>query len=502
MGSPEIVFSEQAQLALLGHLIADPKIYAAAQLLSVDDKFFTRPNPGRIFRAIQSFEATYHRHPSLAELKSGPLAREEAKVVESVLRTIDQALAARKEVGFDSIVEDLKTTRVATVLRQRVELAVAAWNKMDIKAARQELEECVTDLARVDHQGVTASTYDAETWSARELQDRVDMRGKIVYTGVRFLDEAMDGVAPDDLVLVASKTGVGKSQLLAQIALNATAAGKKVFLLALEASPGEMQRRLKFPSLMRHYRANLDSTQPEEDIDFVKYCHGEYTELLAPYEKLAHEEFVRKYSSLQTLYKHSANYTEADMERDIVRMAPHVDLILVDHLHYVDASGNDNENVAAKKLIKKLREVGQSMRKPIIAAAHMRKTDGPRKFAPLLPGVEDVMGSSDLVKVATHVIVLGPTMGVDQEQLDLSALPNGLEGVPTFVRMVKSRTAGVDRTQYTALCFFQQREGRYATPYCLGRLRQADTHWQPVYEGEKPRWADSCVGWKPPTNQA
>jgi hypothetical protein len=81
-------------------------------------------------------------------------------------------------------------------------------------------------------------------------------------------------------------------------------------------------------------------------------------------------------------------------------------------------------------------------------------------------------------------------------------MPQAIEGVPTFIRIVKSRTAGVDRTQYTALCFFKQREGRYHGAYYLGRLRQADTHWHPVYEGEVPRWAQSCVGWKAPTNAA
>lgn len=494
--SPEIVFSEDRQLALLCHMILDPKIYDAAKLLEIDIvRFHNNANAQKIALSLETFVAKHHRHPTLVELKGlPPFVNELPIVATKALQIYERGMSLIKDVPVDLLLEDLKSTRMAQVLRESVETAVTKWNRQDVSGAAKDIMDLAANLQKIDHQGVTASTYDAATWSIRERQDRADMRGKIIPTGQQFLDDAMGGgVAPTDLVLLGSKTGVGKSQLMYQIALAATAAGHRVFLLALEADPGEAQRRLKFPTIMRHYRA---ANPTGDEIDYVRYCHGEYTDLLAPFEDSAHEEYVRKYGSLQTLYKHSATYTSEDMERDIIRMAPNVDLILIDHLHYIDGNDRDNENVAAKKLIKKLREINQSMRKAIIAAAHVRKTDGPRKFAPLLPNVEDIMGSSDLVKVATHVILLGPTAGLDDEQLDLTAAPE-IGGIPTFVRMVKSRTAGIERTQFTAVCFFKQREGLYDVNYLMGRLQAADTHWSPVYADFLPKWARRAVAWRP-----
>jgi hypothetical protein len=198
---------------------------------------------------------------------------------------------------------------------------------------------------------------------------------------------------------------------------------------------------------------------------------------------------MEAFSNLQTIYRKGGDYGVEELERDILRVAPSTDLIIVDHLHYVDVDGED-ENQGVKKIVKKLRDLALGLGKPIILVAHMRKTPG-GKYAPLMPSLEDFHGSSDIIKIATTAIILGPCYNpkffkpsMDQYELDLQ------DTWATYMRIAKCRLDG-SRLRYTGVGFFDPQLGAYRDPYAVGQLVSNDCHWEPV--ARKPHWAKNGI---------
>jgi replicative DNA helicase len=60
---------------------------------------------------------------------------------------------------------------------------------------------------------------------------------KNCYFGVTYLDAALKGICPNDLILIGATSGAGKTELCAQIARINAKLGKRVNYIALEAEP-------------------------------------------------------------------------------------------------------------------------------------------------------------------------------------------------------------------------------------------------------------------------
>jgi hypothetical protein len=549
------------QLAVVGHAISDIKIWEAVDGLRVNAGTLSELAEGaRAIGLTRTFVAEHHRLPSDYELVG--LAGDSDTMAEMLA----EAMVVKDRIGFEPLAPLLKAARAIAIVQEAYTDLGKVGETGDADKVIELMEQTVVAYRAVDGQGAAYTTHDSDSWGVMERRERDENVGKTLFTGVRFLDEIMDGVAPNDLVIVAAKTGVGKSQLLAEIArfvskresddeirawlktqgvrseedfdvqlqlfaevrrrltngekeadvriwlkantgmdpaaINALLERfHKAFLLALEAYPGEMQRRLKWPIIVKLWRKDhphgctCGTCNRGENLDWVKFSHSRYQEILKPYEDAAQAEFSKKYGTLRALYKNSSNFDIREMERAIVRASKDSDLILLDHLHYVDTDSDDrnvNEYQMQKKIVQKLREITLSGGKPIIAAAHFSKPEVGR-FAPLLPPMEKIMGSSDISKIATHVLLLGDTSGLEPDVFPLPDIPGTERMIPTLFRLSKSRTAGSERTNYVAVCFYDRAAGQYLPTYVLGWLRNFGTKWAPVYQEDIPYWAVSAV---------
>jgi DnaB helicase-like protein len=498
--------SPAQQMAILGHAITDSKIYEAAAALGLEAKFFAyNANANHVWERMQEFYRRVKRHPSQQELADEVSFLDE-RMQAAQRKTIDEAIKAKDGIAFDSVLPGLKAMAVSRIIANQTPKVYSAYERGDLDKAVDAMDEIVTACRTIDGQGVSFTAHDSATWSEIERQGRDANKNRILMTGITYIDDVTDGIEPHDLTIVSSKTGVGKSQLLAEIARriagppkNPTDPVRHPFLLALEAYAGEMQRRLKWPIICRAYRRKNPHAP---NLDWVKFAHGRYQDILAPYEAEAHAEFAAKYSRLKALYRHSATFGIVEMEKAIVKAVPTSDVILLDHLHYVDtdtdAARNSNEYHQQKKIVQKLREISLTHGKPIIAAAHVTKLDI-GKFAPLVPPQEKIMGTSDIQKIASMIIMMGPTSHLEPEQFDLQALPrpilqiggeyvNYQTATPTFIQLTKSRIAGSARTTFVAVCYYDRDKGQYLPQYHLGHLRSYGTKWTPCYADEIPEW--------------
>lgn len=298
---------------------------------------------------------------------------------------------------------------------------------------------------------------------------------KTMRFGIDFLDDALRGIFPDDLILLGAPSGVGKTQLCCNIALSNIEDGRNVHYIALEAGQFEIERRLKYPLVMERFYADPNRPRLGQSVSYPDWLMGKFSRELAPYEDDAAKFFESAYKNLHLYYKQE-RYGIGDMIQSVHYCAADTDLILIDHVHYFDFD-DDNENRAMKEIAKNVRQLALEEQRPIILVAHLRKRD--KQNDDLVAGLEEFHGSSDLFKIATKVITVSPGKMTE----------SGL--VETFFRCPKNRIDG-SVTRFSARELYNLKTGGYErNRYQLGWSEQKrskgfaglDTNLYPSWAG-------------------
>lgn len=306
-----------------------------------------------------------------------------------------------------------------------------------------------------------------------EFNARKAMPKNILSFGVDFLDDALSGIMPDDLVLIGAPSGAGKTQLCCNIALANIENGKRVHYIALEAGRYEIERRLKFNLVFNRYIS--DPNRPRlPRLSFSSWLKGGEIKELEKYEIAAAEYFDQAYKHLFLLYKEQ-RFGDKELVKSVLSCSDDTDLILVDHVHYFDFD-DDNENRAIKNIAKTVRTLALDHQKPIILVAHLRKRD--KANEELVAGLDEFHGSSDLYKIATKVITMSPGRSASDGTFE------------TFFRTPKNRLDG-SATRYIAQEFFNPKTGAYEKgKYKLGWCDQKrSAGFAEVDHAQQPEWS-------------
>ena len=324
-----------------------------------------------------------------------------------------------------------------------------------------------------------AKNYDLAAVPERMRDERLERRlmaARRLSFGVQFLDDALGGIMPHDVILLGAASGVGKTQLAAVIAQQNAARGKRVVFLALEAEPREIERRMKYRALASMFYQHTYTRDVR--LSYRGWYMGEHDAELGDFEARAEADVARQFAAMRTLYR-GRNFSTVDLMRVISRVHEEggCDLLVLDHLHYVDTPGDETENRAQKLLVQAIRDAGISTGIPILVVAHLRKRD--RGRARLVPELDDFMGSSDIGKVATKAILLASV----PEQAGHGGYLWG-----TYVSCPKDRVDGGTR-HYVGLLTFDARRGEYQPQYQLGRLTDGGETWTELQPSECPAWA-------------
>lgn len=307
-----------------------------------------------------------------------------------------------------------------------------------------------------------------------ELLARSTLPTNVLRFGVDYLDDAMRGIFPDDVVLLGAPSGAGKTQLCCNIAYANLLDGKRVHYIALEASEFEIERRLKYPMVLERFLSDPDRPKLAERITYPEWLMGKYVNELKKYEDESAKTFEKSFSSLNLHYKQE-KFDIKKLIDSILYCADDTDLILIDHVHYFDFD-DDNENRAIKEIAKTVRSLAIENQKPIILVAHLRKRD--RYNDELVPGLDEFHGSSDLYKIATKVVTVSPGQPTD----------DGL--YETFFRIPKNRIDG-GVTRFIGRELFSPKRGSYEPGrYQVGWSSQTRKEgFSMVDAGRVPDWA-------------
>lgn len=306
-----------------------------------------------------------------------------------------------------------------------------------------------------------------------ELAERIADGERALKYNNAFLDDALRAILPTDLVLLGAPTGLGKTDLAMNIATTNAMLGKRVHYFALEAEPRELERRTKYAMLSREVYASRHDERHK--MNYTDWRLGKLEHICGPWNAMVTERFNMHLRSMWTLYR-GTKFDAKDLEAQVLAAHEHTDLMVIDHLHYIDAREDANEAKAMGDTVKTIRDLVLNVGKPIILIAHLKKKEQGSKR--LVPDVGDFHGSSNITKVCTQVITIERCHVVESSKWFLA---------PTFFSALKDRRDGAP--PYVAVQNFDRRTKSYQGHYTLGSLTKGGTNWEPLPMAEKPEWA-------------
>lgn len=293
--------------------------------------------------------------------------------------------------------------------------------------------------------------------------------------GISYLDDALLGIAPRDLMLLGAYSGVGKTQLATHIAMNAARSGKETLFFMLEAHQGEFEDRVVWDELSREWWAQNPYGKDGVQMRYRVWQSGALDDELGDLEQTVREKIKLDLGMVDIVYR-GRGFGARQFAEHLSRIEYH-SLVICDHVHYFDHD-DTNEVQALKASVKLIREAALDACKPVILIAHLRKKDRGNKTG--MPDIDDFHGSSDLVKIATEVVLMA--------RADEPTKPGEFG---TWLYVPKSRTAG-DTHGYAGLVTYNVKTGRYSDKYKLFKLKRFDAPEEVPFELH-PRWAKNAV---------
>jgi hypothetical protein len=314
-----------------------------------------------------------------------------------------------------------------------------------------------------------------------EGDERAKNAGRLLPYHVGFLDDYLRGITTRDLVLLGAYPGVGKTDIASNIAAANAGDKRNVYMFALEAEPLEIERRIKYRLVAS--LAHKRDLHVARELNFVDWYLGRLAGKLGPLEREVDEIIGDNLRGLHTYYK-GKDFTGADVHRLCLAVQDKADLIVIDHLHYVDIDDERSENSEYKKLVKTIRDIVLATGRPILLVVHLRKKG---MASPVVPGLDEIHGSSDIAKIATTAIMLA--------RAPSSITTPDTNHAPTLVSIPKWRLGGACRQ--VALCTYDLRTRSYKDSYTLGRLEGGDREWSEIIPDATrpmPSWARRFKG--------
>jgi archaellum biogenesis ATPase FlaH len=322
------------------------------------------------------------------------------------------------------------------------------------------------------------------------LRENMDVNKLCTY-GIKPLDDSLICLAKNELVVIGSDSGSGKSELGINIARTNIKRGKRVALYYLEGGYEEAISRMKWRDIAEEYYKGYPHLRI--DMDYRKWMLNiEKDKILEEIECRLWERYKAEYQNNLYLHSSKQGMTVDNLISSLLefhKLVPNdesespfdttgkmdLDLIIIDHLQYFSLTKSENEIFEITEILRTVKSITDNFKIPVVLISHLRKKARDRG----LPGQEDFYGSSNIPKIASTVITITPSSEKDD-------IASGI--YPTYLRVVKSRI-GV-RPNYAFLVDFDLHKRCYADKYEIYRLdNYGNIKTEPLGREEQPKWA-------------
>lgn len=224
-------------------------------------------------------------------------------------------------------------------------------------------------------------------------------------TGITGIDQAIGGLKGTELVLIIADTGIGKTNLMLNMAHNILKTGKSILFFSLEMSDEELMDRL-IPIV-----GDLNAFEVRERI--IKKDKVEQTVL------------AFKNYDMRIIY--AGSVTSNDVVAEMINNP--ADVVMLDYLQRLnDDKGRDNEMERLKGIVRKLKNACLNLQIPIFTPAQVDKASSKSDKI----RVENVAGAKDIANEADLAFYLYEKKIENKSMI----IPDEFE---MFLEIVKSR---------------------------------------------------------------
>jgi replicative DNA helicase len=212
--------------------------------------------------------------------------------------------------------------------------------------------------------------------------------GGNVRTGLGDLDNLLGGLNRSDLVIVAARTGVGKTSLMLNFARNAAIAkNAKVAIFSLEMAGEQLaQRLLAAESRVDSARLRL-GLHSEVEESRIMHAHGVLSEC---------EIYVDDTAMLHI----------PELRAKLVRLKRDqgLDLVIVDYLQLIQGNRSDNRVQEISYITRSLKELARELDVPVVAGSQLSRAPEHRQTH--IPMLSDLRESGSIEQDADVVLFI------------------------------------------------------------------------------------------------
>lgn len=459
------------EASILGGVILRNTVLAEIGTLALDDFYDLRHKV--VFEAMRNLEAA-GKPIDVVTLETEIEANGKLDAIGGIAflgELVNRVPTAENVVTYADDARTLARNRRAIVALDEARGRALEWPH----EADELIGETIGELQRLDAERPTPAHgfRSAADRIVGEKQLRQKLSARRMRYGISYLDDVFRAILPTDTILLGAETGLGKTECALAIATANVRLGRRVAYFALEAEENELEMREKHRWLSR--QLYLRKLAGSRDLPFVDWYLGDCDDLVSPELDAEADAWIAEHlAGLRTYYRGRV-FGAAELTSAIKAIHRDVDMIVIDHLHYVDASEDLDENRALTETLKVIRELTLDVQKPMLVVAHLRKKD--ERLKHLIATLGDFHGTSNLTKIATQVITLA--------RADIEAPKWYL--APTYMIALKDRRAGA--VPLVALTMYDKRTRTYEETYSLGRLTKGRTAWEQLKQLEAPGWA-------------
>ncbi|MEE0808417.1 MAG: replicative DNA helicase [Acutalibacteraceae bacterium] len=388
----KLPYSVEAEQAVLGSIIMDPKSISDVAVVAKAD-FFYIPQHKDIYNAITSMyemSQTIDFVSLLERLKKNGVY-DEAGGKAYLTQLVQSVPSSANVLTYVSIIRERYYARALLGAAQGIIKDINENTKDSddlISSAEQRIYDIRSgrDTTGLTHikQVIEAETYDRLSKIA-DPETHDDYVG--IPSGIGDLDRMITGLNKSDLIILGARPGMGKTSFALNIARNvAVAGGKTVCFFSLEMTRDQLAQR------MLSSEAGIKSEKLRTgDLD-----SDEWTRLTQAGENLSKAEIY---------FDETSSITVQQMKAKLLRMKK-VDLVVIDYLGLMhSAKHTDNRVQEISEITRNLKVMAKDLKVPVIACAQLsRGTEVKGKSH--RPALSDLRDSGSIEQDADIVLFL------------------------------------------------------------------------------------------------